>query len=118
MNSNNTYKVKVVITDSAGRTDSEDVTIAVRNFDEPGSVTMSNRQAEVGTEIIATLKDEDGRTGAVTWEWNFGGTVVTQDNEDETAKYTPQDAHSPSNLEVTATYKNADGTGAYCTSFR
>ena len=75
---------------------------------------MSNRQAEVGTEITATLKDEDGRTGPVTWEWNFSGTgtVITQENEDETAKYTPLDAHLPSDLQVTATYKNADGSEA------
>ena len=111
-NSNNTYKVKVVATDRAGRTDSEELTIAVRNFDEPGTVTMSNRQAEVGTEITARLKDEDGRTGTVTWEWDFNGTVVTQENEDETAKYTPLDAHVNATLEVTARYKNADGIAA------
>ena len=112
-NSNNTYKVKVVITDEAGRTDSEEVQVVVRNFDEPGTVTMSNRQAEVGTQITATLADEDGRTGTVTWEWTFTGTTtVTQANEDHVARYTPVDDHANRPINVTATYKNADGTEA------
>ena len=102
-NSNNTYKIKVVITDSAGNTDSEDVTVAVRNDNEAGIVEMSNRQAEVGTAITATLDDEDGAVGNITWEWAFSGTTVTLMGG-STSTYEPLPDHANTQLTVTASY--------------
>ena len=109
-NSNNTYKVKVVVTDSANNADSEEMTIAVRNENEEGTVTLSNRQAEVGTAITATLTDEDKISGVVTWEWTFGSETITLTGG-LTSTYTPMDTHARTTLNVIANYDDTEGTG-------
>ena len=112
-NSNNTYKIKVVVTDGVGNTDSEDVTVAVRNDNEDGIVEMSNRQAEVGTAITATLDDEDGAVGNVTWEWAFSGTSTVTLMGGSTSTYEPLPDHAGTSVTVTAKYYDTHvrGTG-------
>ena len=110
-NSNNTYNVKVVVTDSDNNNDSEEMTIAVRNENEDGTVTLSNRQAEVGTNITATLTDEDKISGIVTWEWTFTGRDTITLTGGLTSTYRPLDTHMNTTLNVIANYDDTEGTG-------
>ena len=75
---NNVYNVTVTATDSDMMTVPRDVTVTVTNVEEPGTVTLSNRQPEVGTPITATLTDPDRGVTGVTWQWYFGAEGATQ----------------------------------------
>ena len=62
---NNTYVVMVQASDGgAAATAMEEVTIEVTNVDEPGTVTLSTLQPQLGVAIMATLADPDGVTAA------------------------------------------------------
>ena len=66
---NNVYNVTVVATDSKMMTAKRPVTVTVTNKNEPGTVTLSHIQPEVGTRITASLADPDGGERGITWEW-------------------------------------------------
>ena len=97
-NSDNVYNVTVVVTDSAGRTDTRDVVVRVKNIDEPGTVTLSNLQPEAGIPITATLEDPDGGLSNVRWQWHtsgndqLGSPVPGADATSQT--YIPLDVHA------------------------
>ena len=56
----NTYEVTVQASDGGEDTTAmEAVTIEVTNVEEPGTVTLSTLQPQVGVEIMATLGDPD-----------------------------------------------------------
>ena len=116
-NSDNVYNVTVVVTDSAGRTDTRDVTVTVKNIDERGTVTLSNLQPEAGIPITATLEDPDGGVTNVRWQWFTAGdrinagTPIPGANATERT-YTPDDVHAtptgggPFHLRAVATYND------------
>ena len=116
-NSDNVYNVTVVVTDSAGRTDTRDVTVTVKNIDEPGTVTLSNLQPEAGIPITATLEDPDGGVTNVRWQWftadnrRSAGTPIPGADATERT-YTPDDVHAtstgggPFHLRAVATYND------------
>ena len=61
-----------------GTTATEDVTIAVTNVDEPGTVMLSTLQPQVGRDIMATLDDPDNETAdTITWQWYRGSSTIT-----------------------------------------
>ena len=81
---NNVYNFTVVVTDSAGNTDSLPVAVTIGNFNEGGSVSLLFngltpdtlvQEARVGTTIRAKLIDEDGVSN-VRYEWQRGGTAI------------------------------------------
>ena len=73
--SDNVYEVTVVVTDTKGNSDSQDVTVKVTNVEEAGTVTLSTLQPRVAFPVTATLADPDNITaGSVSWQW-FNGTV-------------------------------------------
>ena len=87
----NLYEVTVVVTDTEGNSDEQDVTVKVTNVEEPGAVTLSTLQPRVDIPVTATLADADNITAdSVSWQW-YKGTVtqellVTRDmNECEAA---------------------------------
>ena len=87
----NVYEVTVVVTDTKGNSDEQDVTVKVTNEEEDGTVTLSTLQPRVDIPVTATLADPDNITaGSVSWQW-YKGTVtqellVTRDmNECEAA---------------------------------
>ena len=85
---NNVYKVTVRF--SAGGEDGDPtpgdaydgddvgelkLTVNVANVNEPGMVTISPRQPQVGTRLTAILTDEDNvAPGVGEWQWARGGT--------------------------------------------
>ena len=72
---NNVYEVTLVVTDSKGNSDEQEVTVKVTNMEEAGTVTLSTLQPRVGFPVTATLTDADNTTpGSVSWQW-YKGTV-------------------------------------------
>ena len=110
----NMYKVTVRATDSDGRTGTKDVTVKVKNVEEPGSVTLSPTQHRVGVEITAKLDDKDGGVYGLMWQW-YDGTYdaenpATNAIADETSDtYTPKVEDIGSTLTAVATYRDAAG---------
>ena len=82
------------------------VTVNIRNVEETGTITLSAVQPQEGTQITATLEDDDGPTGT-TWQWyrtsssGGSGTAITS----ATARsYTPDTDDIGSYLRVVASY--------------
>ena len=69
-NMDNAYKVTIIATDKKGLKGTRDVTVAVRNLDEPGKVTLSTIQPGIGQPVTATLSDPDGGTNGARWQWH------------------------------------------------
>ena len=105
-NTDNTYEVTVNASDGTNSS-TEEVTIAVTNVEEAGTVTLSTLQPQVGVEIDAELTDPDagGTTASPTWSWLRGSTVIEGAT---TAAYTPVQADAGSFLTAKATYRDAE----------
>ena len=65
----NVYNVTVMVTDRDEMTASRAIEVTVKNIEEMGTVTLSNRVPEVGTAITASLTDPDGGIQGLTWKW-------------------------------------------------
>ncbi len=103
----NTYNLTVVATDSAGHTGTMEVTVVVRNFQEPGTITLSNRGARVGTSLTATLNEPDGVSGRVTWTWTDSATS-TERTGSTSNKFTPHAGYGSGNLFIMASYNDRE----------
>ena len=80
----NVYEVTVVVTDTKGNSDEQDVTVKVTNVEEDGTVTFSTLQPRVGFPVTATLADPDNITeDSVTWQWYKGSVTLTALSEME-----------------------------------
>ena len=118
---NNVYEVTLVVTDSKGNSDEQDVTVKVTNMEETGMVTLSTLQPRVGFPVTATLADPDNITeGSVSWQWYRGQNINTTNlPETECADagsdtcsikdamsdtYTPAVGDIPDTLNAVATY--------------
>ena len=69
---NRVYNVTVQATDEGRNTASINVTVTVTNENEPGTVTLSHLQPQVGESLTARLSDPDGGTRSITWQWYRG----------------------------------------------
>ena len=99
-NKNNVYEVTIVVTDSEDNTDELDVTVKVINSaddNEPGTVTLSNRQPEVAIELKATFKDPNVPTREVKWQWyrSTSDIGVTVENRTRCPAYDPHAVTDP-----------------------
>ena len=120
--STKSYTVTVSVSDgedAAGNADATvddtiTVTINVTDVDEAGAVALSPAQPVVGTEITATLKDEDATVSNTVWQWarSSDGMSNWGDIDSATsASYTPVDADLNQYLRATATYDDTHSTG-------
>ena len=90
------------------------VTINLINVDEPGRVTLDTAEPEVGTAIVATLKDPDGSLGSQQWQWSRSadGSTNWADIAGATA-----DSHMPTTddggmyLRASVGYTDGEGSG-------
>ena len=81
--------------------------------DQPGTVTLSSGQPQVGMELAATLTDADEGIADVIWLWERS---TDQDSWSaisgaESASYTPVDAGVGHYLRATASYTDVHGPG-------
>ena len=113
-NRNNEYRVTVRISDGIN-VDTLDVLVTIDNVDEPGMITLSSRQPQVGTALTATLTDPDGNVRSITWSWQRSpgfSDPVTPITGVTAASYTPVDADLGSHLWVSAVdYTDGEGSG-------
>ena len=106
---NNMYEVTVQASDGGvDTTATEEVTIEVTNVDEPGTVTLSTLQPQVGVVIMATLDDPDNETeNTITWQWYRGSSSITgaiNGASSITSTYTPVAGDVGSRLRARAMY--------------
>ena len=109
------YEVTVTATDTSGATDTITVTITVTNVEEPGSVTLSTVQPQVGTEVTAELTDPDGDPTRVVWQWALAasptGSWTNVSSGVDQASYTPVAADVGKDLRARASYTDPHGGG-------
>ena len=106
------YTVTVTASDGT-LTATVDVTVAVTNIDEAGTVTLSTNQPPARAEITAALTDPDtGVTGAV-WQWerSSDGNTDWADLGTGSPSYTPVDGDVGYHLRATASYTDGHGPG-------
>ena len=90
------------------------LTINVLNVDEPGTVSLSTTEPEVGTSVTATLTDPDGAVSDTTWEWEMSEdgvndwTVIAWATTEE---YTPASDVAGNYLRAVAHYTDGEGSG-------
>ena len=110
----NSYTAKVIATDPSGRSDSITVTITVNNVEEPGTVSLSWRQPQVGTEVEAVLTDPDGAVSGATWQWSRSDTKdgnYSNISEATSASYSPVSGDAGKYLRAKASYTDGEGSG-------
>ena len=110
---NNIYVVTVQASDGgADTTATEDVTIEVTNVDEPGKVTLSTLQPQVGVDITATLDDPDNETATtISWQWYRGSSPITgavDGASSTTSTYSPTTGDVGSRLRARAMYDDGE----------
>ena len=107
------YEVTVTATDPSGATDVITVIIEVTNVEEPGAVTLSTIQPQVGTEVTAELTDPDGDPTRVIWQWaraaSPNGSWTNVSSGVDHASYTPVAADVGQYLRAWATYEDPQG---------
>ena len=97
------YKLKVTVSDgknSRGESnpstdDYIEVSIAVTNQGEKGSVTFSETLPVVGTEIKASLTDPDGGVVNLSWSWERSSDAAAQTAEWTAIAGATSDAYTP-----------------------
>ena len=67
----NAYSVTVLAEDGQGASTEYEVTVTVTNVEEPGIVTLSSSQPQVGVPLRADLSDPDGGANNVRWAWLY-----------------------------------------------
>ena len=65
------YEITIVASDDSAPegTGTVDVTITVINAEDMGVVTPTQREAQVGKEVVASLTDQDGNVRGQKWQW-------------------------------------------------
>ena len=107
------YKIRVRAADRFGGRDFIEVTIAVINVDEAGTVSLSSMEPQVGTVLTATVTDPDGSVSDVTWSWakSSDQSAWTDISGGTSATYTPVRGDGENYLRATATYIDGEGSG-------
>ena len=108
-----TYEVTVQASDGGqDTTATEEVTIGITNVEEPGTVTLSTLQPQVGRDIMATLDDPDIVTqDTISWQWYRGSSPITGADDGANSinsTYTPVDGDVGSRLRARAMYDDAE----------
>ena len=112
----NTYEVTIQASDGgADTTATKAVMIALTNVEEPGTITLSTLQPQVGRAVMATLDDPDDQTeSTITWQWYRGSSPISGANagvNTNTSTYEPAAGDVGSRLRATAMYDDAEGDG-------
>ena len=108
-----TYSVVIRAADPSGASGRATVTISVTNVEEPGSVSLSSAEPEVGVELTAALTDPDGGVTVASWQWqrSADGTTWTDVAGATAPTYTPTEADAGVWLRANVTYSDRAGSG-------
>ena len=109
----NVYMVTIQVSQGADDTATMDVAITVDNVEEPGAVTLAPMRPSVGTEITATLEDDD-IVSSESWQWAsstaMDGTFTNISGATD-ASYEPVAAVAGLWLRASVTYTDAIDRG-------
>ena len=118
----NIYEVTVQATDATKRIGTKDVTVEVTNLEEGGSMRLSAVQPQAGTSFyvidedgdttVTDIKDDDGVTSSIKWQWSKSRSKTTgfaDIDKATSAAYTPKDTDNLYYLRVTASYTDREG---------
>ena len=87
-----------------------DLTVTVTNIDEPGRVYISSLQPQIGTELTATITDQDGVAVTGSWQWassdSMNGSFTNIPDRSGDRTYRPVDADLDKYLQVTVRYRD------------
>ena len=114
----NFYQVRVQASDGDNIADLA-VTITITNVDEPGTVTLSPSQPEVGTHVNADVTDPDRIVSSISWSWHrspSGSTPWTPIHGATGSGYTPVDTDEGNYLQASAHYEDGHGAGKSASS--
>ena len=64
-----THSLTLQARDIHGDQDEISVTVSVNNLDEAGTLTLSHGDLRAGSDLTASLKDQDGSISSQTWKW-------------------------------------------------
>ena len=83
------------------------------SVDEPGTVTLSSSQPQVGTAVTATLSDPDGSVSGEMWVWekSTDKSSWSEISGETSASYTPVTGDVGYYLRATASYSDGQGSG-------
>ena len=75
------YEITIVANDDSAPegVGTVDVTITVVNAEDDGVVTPTQREPQVGKEVVAALSDQDGNIRGQKWQWYRNVTEATTD---------------------------------------
>ena len=116
------FEVVVQVTDSKAADHTQDtaiddsitVTINLINVDEPGEVTLSTTEPEVGEALTATLTDGDGSVSDESWSWEKsqdGSTGWEAITGAASESYTPAADDEGMYLRAMVDYTDGEGSG-------
>ena len=73
------YEITLVASDDSAPegVGTVDVTINVVNAEDDGVVTPTQREPQIGKEVVAGLSDEDGNVRGQSWQWFRNATATT-----------------------------------------
>ena len=94
------------------------VTINVTNVEEPGSVSLSASQPQLGVSLTATLTDPDGGITGQIWQWARGDTAsgtFANISGATSSSYSPVQDDVGKYLRLSVTYTDAQGSGKSAT---
>ena len=74
------YSITIMASDDQNGTAELEVTVTVTNAEDAGSITLTQREPQVGRTVVASLTDEDGGTSKVTWQWYRNAQANTQES--------------------------------------
>ena len=65
------YSISIVVRDDSAPegVGKLDVTVKVTNAEDDGTVTPTQREPQIGKEVVASLSDEDGNIRGQLWQW-------------------------------------------------
>ena len=77
------YSITVMVEDDDAPegVDTVDVTVMVIDAEDPGKVTLSQLEPQVGKPVLATLKDDDGDVFNPKWQWYRATGELTGNDE-------------------------------------
>ena len=116
------YSITITADDDKGGVGSRDVTVTVTNIEDTGTVSLSQREPQIGRAVVATLKEEDGGISGETWVWHRATAALDANQtcranaafDDNTPidgasspSYTPVAADENRCLRATVTYTDA-----------
>ncbi len=106
------YSVTVIATDASSLMAEIEVTIAVTNVDEAGTVSLFPAQPRVGTVLSATLSDPDGDLRSVNWRWERSSDQTTWTSVSGSgASYRPKSGEIGLSIRARASYQDGEGSG-------